>query len=550
MLQITSYPTQVRVEEFLTIRGVAPGLAGQPLTLTIDDRYQNGAGRVASDETWSVRFRFTQPGNRSLVFSVETAQGNITRSQPIVVTVVPAPPPSLEVLTYPSQVRTEEFLTVSGTAYGYEGKTLTLTFDDQYQTGAGQIPDDGNWSVQFRFTQPGNRRLVFSLQDDRGSTIRSEPITIAVVTAPPSGITITSYPVEVRIREPFMISGTSTGLVGKSVVLTIDNEFKTSAGTVAADGSWQIPFQFLQPGTRRLTASVDNNPNGLVISETVTVTVIAVSLQLTITPPTQSPQAGETFILRGEARNFENGEQLVVRADRQYVLARPTVQNQRWEAAIFFLQSGRRLVEVLASEQQRAQIELNVAPSQSSLLVFPYTVWTSVSTPDSIPDLINPMRITLHHTVIAALPANATQDQEIQRMRFILNIHLNSSGYSDIGYHYIIMPSGRIYEGRSSQKRGAHDVVNDGFGVAVDGDFQDPRRITQKQFETIVALCTMLCKRMGIKDPVTPVTTRTADFGIRQLPRIMGHRDRVATGCPGTIYTRLNEIRQAVRARL
>lgn len=549
MLQITSYSPQVRAEEFLTIRGTAKGLAGRPLTLTIDERYQNGAGRVESDGTWSVRFRFTQPGNRSLVFSVENA-GQTIRSQPIAITVVPAPPPSLEVTAYPSQVKTEEFLTVRGTAYGYEGKALTLVFDDQYQTGAGLVADDGSWTVQFRFTQSGSRRLVFSLQDDRNNVIRSEPITIAVVTVPTSKITITNYPSEVRIRESFTISGTSAGLVGKPIVLTIDNQFKTNAGTIASDGSWQISFQFLQPGTRRLTVSVDDSSSEAIMSETVTITVVAVSFQLTITPPRQPLRAGESFTLTGEAKNFEDGEQLVVRADRQYVLARPTVQNERWEAALFFLQAGKRLVEVLASEQQRAQIELTLSPALPQLQVFPYTVWTSETTPDSIPDLVDPMRITLHHTVIAALPANATQAQEIQRMRFILNIHLNSSGYSDIGYHYIIMPSGRVYEGRSSQKRGAHDVVNDGFGVAVDGDFQDPRRITQKQFETIVILCTLLCSRMGITDPVTPVSTRTADFGIRQLPRIMGHRDRVATGCPGTIYNRLDEIRRAVRARL
>ncbi|MBF2077236.1 MAG: N-acetylmuramoyl-L-alanine amidase, partial [Synechococcales cyanobacterium T60_A2020_003] len=210
-------------------------------------------------------------------------------------------------------------------------------------------------------------------------------------------------------------------------------------------------------------------------------------------------------------------------------------------------QAGQRLIEVIASDEEKDQIVLTVEPITQSLQVFPFSIWTTTPTPSSIPDLVNPKRITLHHTVIAALSSGATQDQEIQRMRRLLDIHLNSSGYSDIGYHYIVMPSGRVYEGRSSLKRGAHDLVNDGFGVAVDGDFQGSLRIGPKQFDAVVGICIMLCKRMGITDPVTPVSTVTADFGTRSLPRIMGHRDRVSTACPGTVYERLNEIRQAVR---
>lgn len=456
----------------------------------------------------------------------------------------------IQVTSFPAQVRTEEFLVISGTAVGYEGRPLTLTFDDRFENGAGAVPDNGNWSVRFRFTQPGTRRLVFSVKDARGTTIRSQPITIAVVDAPPRTIEITAAPTTVKVRESFTIRGTANGSEGKTVVLTVDNQLKTNSGTVESNGTWEAQFQFLQPGTRRMTASVDNSPGDPILSETITINVVAATPRLTIAIPTQPIQAGSGFVLQGEAKGFDNGQQLIVRVDKQYVVSRPVVENQRWQAALFFTQGGRRLVEVISSEQERVEATLNVEDPKPTLQVFPYTIWTSISTPDSIPDLINPKRITLHHTVIAALPVNATQAEEIQRMRRILDIHLNSSGYSDIGYHYIVMPSGRVYEGRSSLKTGAHDVINDGFGVAVDGDFQNPRRITSQQFDAVVGLCAMLCKRMGITDPITPVNTLVDGLSVRQLPRIMGHRDRVATGCPGTLYERLNEIRQAVKARL
>jgi len=458
----------------------------------------------------------------------------------------------IQITAFPSQVRVEEYLTISGTAQGLEGRPLTLTFDDRFPTGAGSVSASGTWSVRFRFTQAGNRKLIFSATNAQGTVIRSQPIFINVVTTPlppQVEIEIVAYPAEIRARETFTVAGTASNAAGKTVILTVDNQFRVGNSKVATDGTWQSDFQFLQPGTRRMTAAIAEGSEPA-ISNTVTIKVLPASPRLSITPPTQPVRAREGFVLQGGAKNFDNGEQLVIRVDRKYVLARPTVQNQQWQANLFFNQAGDRLIEVISSDQERTQIELDIQEAQPLVPILPYTLWTSEPTPDSIPDLINPKRITLHHTVIAALPETATQAQEVQRMRQILNIHLNSSGYSDIGYHYIIMPSGRIYEGRSSLKKGAHDLINDGFGVAVDGDFQNLRRITQKQFEAIVSLCALLCKRMGITDPVTPVSTQTYDFGLRSLPRILGHRDRVATACPGTVYERLGEIRQAVKQAL
>lgn len=548
-LQITAFPAQVRREEYLSIRGTAQDLAGKPLTLVIDNQYRVGAGAIPTNGLWSFRFRFTNAGTRSLFVFAQDDAGNEVRSQTITISVTNAAPPPLQITVLPAQVRVGENLTVRGIAQGLDGRPLTLTIDDQYQFALGNIPAGGNWSIQFRFTSPGNRRMVFSATDSLGTTFRSPPATLLVLDAPLPTIEITNFPDRVAVRQSFLIAGTAIGLTGLPVTLTVDNQFRTSAGLVADDGSWQITFQFLQAGTRRLTASVDNMATPI-ISETVTITVIAASPRLIIIPPTQPIFAQTGFELSGEARGFAEGEQLVIRADGQYILARPIVRNQRWQAMLLFTQAGQRLVEVIASDQEKAQITLNVQPDPSSPDVLPRSIWTANPTPEGLPNLVNPRRITLHHTVIAALSSNASQAQEIQRVRRILDIHLNSSGYSDIGYHYIVMPSGRVYEGRSSRKRGAHDVINDGIGVAVDGDFQGSMRVGPQQYEAVVAVCTMLCKRLRINDPVTPVSTITADFGTRQLPRILGHRDRVATACPGTLYSRMAEIRQDVRRNL
>ena len=295
MIQITSFPNQVKTEEFLTITGTARGYEGKPLTLTFENNYQLGAGAVQSNGNWSLRFRFTQAGTRRLVFSVRDNQGNIVRSQPISISVVAAPPAVIAVTAFPSQVKTDELLNIAGTAQGFEGKALTLVIDDRFRSSAGVVAPNGLWSVQFRFTQAGARRLHLVAEDALGKEVRSQPITITVVAPIVATVQITTFPSETKVREEFSISGTSSGLASKPLVLTVDNQFKTNVGPVAADGTWRTTFQFLQPGTRRLTATIDNPPGNPVISNTVSINVIATSSQLTITPPPPPPFAGGKF---------------------------------------------------------------------------------------------------------------------------------------------------------------------------------------------------------------------------------------------------------------
>jgi N-acetylmuramoyl-L-alanine amidase/Mannosyl-glycoprotein endo-beta-N-acetylglucosaminidase len=259
-------------------------------------------------------------------------------------------------------------------------------------------------------------------------------------------------------------------------------------------------------------------------------------------------RAEEPFTIAGEADDFEDGEELVLIVDDEFEIARPRVKDEKWQANLFLHQSGKRKLEIIASEQERAEIELDVKPSEE-LEILPRGSWGARAA-KPLPDLINPKRITVHHTFAPAEPAIG-QAAESRRMRQIQNAHMDGRGWSDIGYHYMIMASGRIYQGRPERKRGSHDVINDGLGICFDGDYTN-RQITDAQFRSAVALCTKLCQRMGITDPVTPVSTRT-NFGTRQLPRILGHRDRVATNCPGVEggrTVRLNDIRLAVREAL
>lgn len=91
--------------------------------------------------------------------------------------------------------------------------------------------------------------------------------------------------------------------------------------------------------------------------------------------------------------------------------------------------------------------------------------------------LANPMagvqRITIHHD---AIHSSGLYDQgdAIRRLQTIRKSHLNQQ-WADIGYHYVIDPQGRIWEGRPIRFQGAHVKNNNegNLGIMVMGNFDD-----------------------------------------------------------------------------
>lgn len=78
-----------------------------------------------------------------------------------------------------------------------------------------------------------------------------------------------------------------------------------------------------------------------------------------------------------------------------------------------------------------------------------------------------------HHTAMPTLPADATAEQEKQRMRDLQRAH-QGQGWTDIGYALVVFPSGRIYEGRPAWAVGAHTLGhNTGYaGWSADGNYE------------------------------------------------------------------------------
>lgn len=168
--------------------------------------------------------------------------------------------------------------------------------------------------------------------------------------------------------------------------------------------------------------------------------------------------------------------------------------------------------------------------------------------------------LTVHHTVTA----NDDPDP-ISTVQSIYEFHAvhPAVGFGDIGYHFLIDELGRVYEGRFSGTDGipAHDdseqMVNaahvGGFnagniGVALLGDLTAglPSQAARRSLTRLLAALASghVLDPLGTTAYVNPIS------GAQKLvATISGHRDWLATDCPGDAFApTLEQLRHEVAA--
>ena len=128
--------------------------------------------------------------------------------------------------------------------------------------------------------------------------------------------------------------------------------------------------------------------------------------------------------------------------------------------------------------------------------------------------------LTVHHS------ARTTREQlgggslaEVSdALRRVQKVHMSERGWGDIGYHFLIDPRGRVFEGRSMSWQGAHanganNVGNIGVCLLGHFDQEAPREAALEALERLVG---DLTRRHGIP-----------------RNRIYAHKDLRPTECPG-----------------
>jgi len=140
--------------------------------------------------------------------------------------------------------------------------------------------------------------------------------------------------------------------------------------------------------------------------------------------------------------------------------------------------------------------------------------------PTSISYLSHPVpRYFVHHT---AGNTCTTQAACMAEVRAIQNLHMNSNGWSDIGYNFLVGEDGNAYEGRGWDRVGAHatNYNSVAIGVSVMGTYTS-RNPNTAALNTVQQLI-------------------SCGIGLGKLSSaysLHGHRDGVCTECPGnTLY--------------
>lgn len=139
-------------------------------------------------------------------------------------------------------------------------------------------------------------------------------------------------------------------------------------------------------------------------------------------------------------------------------------------------------------------------------------------------------RVVIHHSYKPALSPRASASVEMAAVRAIERYHVETNGWDGIGYNWLVAPSGRVYEGRGWQYKGAHaGPVNGrsiGICLLIDGNTTDP---VDPMIEAVRGLI-----RIGLED---------GELAANYI--VSGHRDHMAgRTCPGDrVYKRLQELR-------
>jgi hypothetical protein len=173
-------------------------------------------------------------------------------------------------------------------------------------------------------------------------------------------------------------------------------------------------------------------------------------------------------------------------------------------------------------------------------------------TPDYAPAL---KMAFVHHT---ATDSNYQQADVPAVLRSIQAYHMDTNGWDDIGYNFLVDRFGTIWEGRDGGiTKAVVGAQTEGFntgstGVAIIGDFTN----APAPNEAVQSVGALLGWRLPL-DSVDPVgkATMTSQGNPKypsgkqvQFDVVSGHKDAYPTTCPGMVYDQLAHVRQDAEA--
>jgi hypothetical protein len=173
--------------------------------------------------------------------------------------------------------------------------------------------------------------------------------------------------------------------------------------------------------------------------------------------------------------------------------------------------------------------------------------WTARNSSCSTMSALN--RGIIHHTAGAGEYTTSYETGKA-KVRGVQNYHMDTQGWCDIGYHFLVNAGGHIYEGRKNSMtglpRGAHDGCNDNsFGFNVMGYYHPPYNQTFTSASR-ASLEAVIAWRM----PSSWSATGSGTYCGNSVGTLDGHYKVKSTACPGDgIIPSIPSIRTGVMNR-
>ncbi|CAH2314742.1 peptidoglycan recognition 1 [Pelobates cultripes] len=126
--------------------------------------------------------------------------------------------------------------------------------------------------------------------------------------------------------------------------------------------------------------------------------------------------------------------------------------------------------------------------------------------------------VVVHHTEGTAC---TSQSACITQAKSVQNYHMNSNGWCDVGYNFLVGEDGNVYEGRGWTSVGAHapNYNSNSIGISVFGSYTSRTPNTAAQ--------------NAVKNLISCGVSRGY---IKSAYILKGHRNVTATACPGNTF--------------
>jgi len=165
------------------------------------------------------------------------------------------------------------------------------------------------------------------------------------------------------------------------------------------------------------------------------------------------------------------------------------------------------------------------------------------------PSTTNPTHVVIHHS------ASDTSSSDFAAVvRGYWDYHVNTNGWADIGYNWLIDPNGVVYEGRGDRVQGAHSPCMNSIssGICFIGNFEtgSPSSSGLQTLKDFIA--------WEVTDKNIDVTASSTAGSLGVMANVSGHKDGklqypssncTSTLCPGAnLYSQISNIKSSVAA--